>query len=84
MFDAAAFSIALLVRTPLNTFFPFLPLGIDAFLRNAIFDTAETGSCVVAFLAGFLAVSACVLDLPTLRTKRLGRKEVGSERVHVH
>jgi hypothetical protein len=78
------FSIALLVRTPLNPFFPFLPLRIDALFRDAVFDTAETGSCVIAFLAGFLAVSACVLDLPTLRTKRLSGQEVGRERVHVH
>lgn len=78
------FSIALLVRTPLNPFFPFLPLRIDAFLRDAVLDTAKTGSCVIAFLAGFLAVSACVLDLPTFRTKRLSRQEVGRERVHMH
>jgi hypothetical protein len=78
------FSIALLVRTPFNPFLPFLPLRIDAFLRDTVFDTAETGSCIVAFLASFLAVSARVLDLPTLRTKGLGRQEVGRERVHVH
>jgi hypothetical protein len=78
------FSIALLVRAPLNPLFPFLPLRIDALFGNAVFDTPETGSCVVAFLAGFLAVSACVLDLPTLRTKGLSRQEVGRERVHMH
>jgi hypothetical protein len=78
------FSIALLVRTPLNPFFPFLPLRIDALFRDAVFDTAETRSCIVAFLAGFLAVGACVLDLSTLRTKRLSRQKVRSERVHVH
>ena len=78
------FSIALLVRTPFNPLFPFLPLRIDALLRYAVFDTAETGSCVVAFLASFLAISARVLDLPTFRTKGLGRQEVGRERVHVH
>ena len=58
------FSIALLVRPPLNPFFPILALRINALFGDAVLHTAETRSGVVAFLARFLAMGACILDLP--------------------
>lgn len=60
------FSIALLVGTTFHTLFPLLSLGVDAFFSDAVLYAAEAGTCVVAFLAGLLAVCACVLDLPAL------------------
>ena len=60
------FSIALLVGPPFDPFLPLLPLRIDALFRDAIFDASQTRACVVALLAGLLAVGAGVLDLPAL------------------
>lgn len=59
-------SIALLVGTALNPFFPFFPLGVDAFLADAVLDAPQAGTRVVTFLAGLLAVCTGVLDLAPL------------------
>jgi len=67
--DRHTFSIALLVRSPLNPFFPFLSLRIDAFFGYTVFDTSETRSGIVALLARFLTVGARILDLSALRTE---------------
>lgn len=78
------FSIALLVGATFHTLFPLLSLRVNALFSDAVLDAAEAGTGVVAFLARLLAVCACVLDLPALRTERLGRNETRWERVHVH
>ena len=78
------FSIALLVWASFHAFFPLLALGVDALLRDAILDTAQTGPGVVALLAGLLAVGAGVLDLASLGAGGLGGHETGSKGVHVH
>jgi hypothetical protein len=78
-------SIALLVRSPLDPLFPLLALRINTFLSNAVLDTAEAGSGVVAFLAGFLAVRTGVLNLSALGPeRRLGRGYSRREGIHVH
>ncbi len=78
------FSIALLVRPPLDSFLTLLALGIDTFLGDAVANAAEAGAGVVAFLARILAIGAGVLDLATLGAGRLGGREARRERVHVH
>lgn len=80
------FSIALLVRTPLDSLLPLLPLGIDALLCDAVLDASEAGSGVVALLAGLLAVGAGVLDLAAFGAHlgEAGGEEGGAEGVHVH
>jgi len=82
----ATLSIALLVRAPLDTFLPFLALGIDALFTDAVLDAAEAGARVVALLTRLLTVGAGVLDLATLGTDlRLGGADhTGGKRVHVH
>ena len=79
-------SIALLVRAPLDSLFPFLSLGINALLADAILDAAQAGARVVALLAGFLTIGAGVLDLTALGANLgLGSADhTRSERVHVH
>jgi hypothetical protein len=61
-------SIALLVRAPLDSLFPFLALGINALFANAVLDAAKAGARVVALLARFLTVGTGVFDLTTLGT----------------
>lgn len=81
------FSIALLVRAPLDPSLPLLPLRIDTIVRDAVFDTAKARTSVVALLASLLAVCACVLDLTTLGTderRLLGWTEGMREWVDVH
>lgn len=58
------FSIALLVRPPLNPFFPLLALRINTFFGDAVLYAAKAGSGIVAFLASLLTMGACILDLP--------------------
>jgi len=79
-------SIALLVRAPLDSLFPFLALGINALFADTILDAAQAGARVVTLLAGLLAIGAGVLDLPALGTNLgLGSADhTRSERVHVH
>ena len=79
-------SIALLVRAPLDSLFPFLTLGINALLADAILDAAQAGARVVTLLAGFLTIGAGVLDLTALGTDLgLGSADhTRSERIHVH
>ena len=60
------FSIALLVGTTFHTLFPLLSLRVDTLFSDAVLDAAEAGTGVVAFLARFLTICACVLDLPAL------------------
>jgi len=81
----ATLSIALLVRAPLDSFFPFLALRVDALFANTVLDTAQARACVVTLLAGLLTISTGVLDLTTLRTHRglSGGDETRRERVHV-
>ena len=78
------FSIALLVRPPLDPLLSFLALGVNAFLCYAVLDTAKTGTGVVALLARLLAVCAGVLDLPALGAGRGGGEDAGREGIHVH
>ncbi len=77
-------SIALLVRPSLDPLLALLALGIDAFLRNAVLDTAEAGAGVIALLARLLTVGAGVLDLTALGASGLGGDHAGREGVHVH
>lgn len=60
------FSIALLVGATFHALFPLLSLRVDALFSDAVLDAAEAGTGVVTFLACFLTVCACVLDLPAL------------------
>jgi hypothetical protein len=60
------FSIALLVGTPFDPLFALLPLGVNTLFGNTIFDTAETRTSVVTFLAGLLTMGASILDLSPL------------------
>lgn len=60
------FTIALLVGTPFDPFFALLPLGVNTLFGYTVLYTAETGTSVVAFLAGLLALGASVLDLSPL------------------
>jgi len=62
----ATFSIALLVRAPLNPLFPFFALRVDALFANTILDTTQARACVITLLAGFLTIGTGVLDLTTL------------------
>lgn len=78
------FSIALLVRPPLDPLLSFLPLGINALLGDAVLDASEAGAGVITLLARLLAVGACILDLPALSTGWLSGHNVMRERVHMH
>jgi len=78
------FSIALLVRTPLDPFFPLLPLRIDTLFGDAVLYAAKAGSSIIALFARLLTIRACVLDLPALGAKWLSWDETGREGVHVH
>ena len=78
------FSIALLVRPSLDPFLAFLALRIYTFLRDAVFDAAETGTSVVAFLACFLTVCAGVLDLPALGAWCIVVDHAWWEGIHMH
>lgn len=60
------FSIALLVGATFHALFPLLALRVDTLFSDAVLYTAEAGTGVVAFLAGFLTVCARILDLPAL------------------
>ena len=60
------FSIALLVGATFHALFPLLSLRVDALFSDAILDAAEAGTGIIAFLACFLTICACVLDLPAL------------------
>lgn len=60
------FSAALLIRSPFESHWALFPLRIDTLFGYTILNTAETGTGVVALLAGLLAVSASVLDLSPL------------------
>ena len=79
-------SIALLVRTSLDSFFSLLALGINALLANAILDATQAGARIITLLACLLTIGAGVFDLTTLGTNlRLrGADHTRSERVHVH
>jgi len=77
-------TIALLVRTPFNTFLPFFAVGIDTFFCYTVFNAAEAGPSVIAFLAGFLAVSAGVFYLSALAASRLRGHHSGWKGIHVH
>lgn len=79
-------SIALLVRTSLDSFFSFLALRVNAFLANAILDAAQAGARIITLLACLLTIGAGVFDLTTLGTNlRLrGANHTRSERIHVH
>lgn len=81
---ALTFSIALLVRPSFDPFLAFFALGIDTFLRDAVFDAAEARTGVVAFLARLLAVCAGVLDLPALGARCVVADHAWWEGVHVH
>jgi hypothetical protein len=70
-------SLALLVRSPLNTSFPLLPLGINALVRHAIRDASFARPAVVAFFARPLTVGTRFFDLTTLRASGIGRRVVG-------
>ena len=59
-------SIALLVRTSLDTLFPFLALGINALFANAILDAAQAGARIVTLFARLLTIGAGIFDLATL------------------
>jgi hypothetical protein len=79
-------SIALLVRTSLDSFFSLLALGINALLANAVLDTAEAGARIITLLACLLTIGAGVFDLTTLGTdlRLRGADHTRSEGVHVH
>ena len=79
-------SIALLVRTSLDSFFSLLALGINALLTNAVLDTAEAGARIITLLACLLTIGAGVFDLTTLGTdlRLRGADHTRSEGVHVH
>ena len=77
-------SIALLVGTTFNTLLPLFTVRIDAFFSYTVFDAAEAGSGVVAFLARLLAISASVFNLSALATGRLRRDHSRREGVHMH
>jgi hypothetical protein len=79
-------SIALLVRTSLDSFFSLLALGINALLANAILDAAQAGARIITLLACLLTIGAGVFDLTTLGTNlRLrGTDHTRSEWIHVH
>jgi len=79
-------SIALLVRTSLDSFFSLLALGINALLANAILDAAQAGARIITLLACLLTIGAGVFDLTTLGTdlRLRGADHTRSERVHVH
>jgi len=83
--ERLTFSIALLVRSPLNPLFPFLALRVDALFANTILDTAQARACVITLLAGLLTIGTSVLDLTTLGAHLGlgGRDETRRERVHV-
>jgi len=79
------FSIALLVRSPLDPFLALLPLRINAFFRYAVLDATETRASVVAFLASFLTIGASILDLTTLGAGSLVRHtHAGRKWIHMH
>ncbi len=82
--EKRTFSIALLVRPPFDPFLPFLALRIDALLRYAILDTTKTRASIVAFLTCLLTIGTGILDLPPLRTCRLGLDQPRREWIHVH
>jgi hypothetical protein len=67
--------------------YSLFPLRIDASTRDVILDAAETGTGIVALLAGLLTIGAGILDLATLcQDKRLllgWSKSVG-KRIDVH
>lgn len=78
------FSIALLVRPPLDPLLSFLALGVDAFFCYAVFDAAETGTSIVTLLAGLLTIGAGILDLPAFRACGLRWHHTRWKRVHMH
>ena len=78
------FSIALLVRSPLDPLLPLLALGINTFFSYAILDAAKAGPGIIALLASFLTVGASVLDLSALGAGWLCGKHAGWEWIHVH
>lgn len=78
-------SIALLVGTALDPLLPLFALGIYAFFSNAVLDTAEAWSGIVALLTSFLAVGTGILDLPPFRTGRRSGDDLwrGRKRIHI-
>jgi hypothetical protein len=84
--EKLTFSIALLVRAPLDALFSFLALGIDALFTDTILDATKAGARVITLFTCFLTISASILDLTTLRANlRLSSANHAlSERVHMH
>ena len=82
--DRHTFSIALLVRAPLYALLPLLAMRVDTLLRDAVLDTPEARSRVVALLTGLLTIGACVLNLSALATGWWSRYDARREGIHMH
>lgn len=72
------FAVALLVRSALDTFFPFFAFAVNACIGGAVTETTLTGTVVVTLLARLLTIRARVLALSTF-----GARDGGRSRRHV-